>query len=116
MTGQLFWNLTAQQVAVSLLLISCGAAVVMIPFGHYVIAGWNAKRKDIMDGFNAQARLEYFKMFCRSSPIPTVENVSAEFMKFHARLYGRRYFVMPGLLLLLLTLTGVVIVTLTGLD
>jgi hypothetical protein len=116
MTGQLFWNLTAQQVAVSLLLIVCGTAVVMIPFGHYVSVGWRAKRKDIMDGFNAEARLEYFKMFCRSSPIPTLENAPAEFTKFHAKWYGRRFFVMPGLLLLLLTLTGVVLVTMTGLD
>lgn len=114
--GQLFWNLTAQQVSVCLLLIFCGTAVVMIPFVHYVIAGWSAKRKDIMDGFDAEARFEYFKMFCRSRPIPTLENAPAEFTKFHARWYGRRYFIMPGILLLLLSFTGVAVVTLTGLD
>jgi len=112
----IFWNLTAQQFAVCLLLVFCGTAVVMIPFVHYVIVGWSAKRKDIMDGFDADARLEYFKMFCRGSPIPSLQNASSEFMKFHAKWYGRRYYVMPGLLLLLLTVTGVVVVTLTGLD
>jgi hypothetical protein len=109
-------NLTVQQLSVCLLLMFCGTAVVMIPFAHYVIAGWSAKRKDIMDGFDAESRLEYFKMFCRSSPIPTLEDAPAEFEKFHARWYGRRYYIMPGLLLLLLTVTGVMVVTLTGLD
>jgi hypothetical protein len=113
---QLFGNLTMQQISVFLLLLFCGTAVVMIPLAHYVIAGWSAKRKDIMDGFNADARLAYFQMFCRSSPIPTLQNASAEFTKFHAKWYGRRYFIMPGLLLLLLSFTGVGVVTLTGLD
>jgi hypothetical protein len=112
----LFWNLTTKQVAVCLLLISCGTAVVIIPFAHYLVAGWRAKRKDIMDGFDAKARLEYFKMFCRGSPIPTPENASAEFTKFHAKWYGRRYFIVPGLLLLTLSFTMVSVITLTGLD
>jgi hypothetical protein len=69
-----------------------------------------------MDGFGSEARLEYFKMFCRSSPTPALEEASAEFTKLHARWYGRRYFIMPGLLLFLLTFTGVSIVILTNLD
>ena len=45
------------------LLIVVGLATMMAPFFAYVIVGWKAKRKDIMDGFDKDARLAYFKMF-----------------------------------------------------
>jgi hypothetical protein len=70
-------------------LILIGTFVVMTPVIHFIIAGWAAKRKDIMDGFDANARLEYFKMFGRSFTCTTPEAAVAEFLHFHSRWYGR---------------------------
>jgi hypothetical protein len=97
-------------------LVFCGASVMYIPVLHYLIAGWAAKRKDIMDGFDADARDLYFKMFGRTAAFGTKEVACREFERFHSRWYGRRFFIGPVLLLFLITVTGVVEVAVTGLD
>lgn len=97
-------------------LISIGTFVVMTPVVHFIIAGWAAKRKDIMDGFDDNARLEYFKMFGRSVACSSAAEAATEFIKFHSRWYGRRYFIAPFVLLFLTSAIGVAAIAATGLN
>jgi hypothetical protein len=97
-------------------LIFIGTFVVMTPVIHFIIAGWAAKRKDIMDGFDANARLEYIKMFGRSISCQSATEAATEFIRFHSRWYGRRYFIAPFILLFLTSAIGVFAVASTGLN
>ena len=42
---------------ICIVIISAGVALLMMPLLRYIVVGWRAKRKDIMDGLNADARL-----------------------------------------------------------
>jgi len=109
--------MNVEQMISCALLVLCGTLIIMIPFSHYVVAGWSARRKDIMDGFDADACVEYFKMFGRSGTTPLQrDQAESQFLMFHARWYGRRFFAMPGVLLLLISLIGVAWLVFTGLD
>jgi hypothetical protein len=98
------------------ILIFIGTFVVMTPVIHFIIAGWAAKRKDIMDGFDANARFEYFRMFGRSIRCTSADTAAIEFEQFHSRWYGRRYFIAPFILLFLTILIGVSTIASTGLN
>jgi hypothetical protein len=100
----------------ALVLIFIGTFVVMTPVIHYIIVGWAAKRKDILDGFDANARLEYFKMFGRSISCTNSQDAVIEFVQFHSRWYGRRYFIAPFILLFLTSAIGVSAIAFTGLN
>lgn len=90
------------------LLIFVGVATLMAPFIRYVTIGWRAKRKDIMDGLGADARLAYFKMFSRSGQIPDASTASTAFENLYFEWYGRKLFIVPGALL---SLAGTIAVT-----
>jgi hypothetical protein len=66
-----------------------------------------------MDGLNADARVAYFKMFNRSSPPPA--DAYAAFDHLYTKWYGRKYFIAPGLLLILVAAISVIVIVLTGL-
>lgn len=104
-----------QSGAVCVLLIFIGTATMMAPLIHYVIVGWQAKRKDIMDSLNADACLLYFKMFSPAEVPDSLEKAAPAFERLYKRWYGRQFFVVPGLLLFLTAVTAVAIVTLTAL-
>ncbi|HEX4240172.1 MAG TPA: hypothetical protein VHZ53_02095 [Steroidobacteraceae bacterium] len=99
-----------------IVLIMCGTAVIIIPFAHYFVAGWRARRKDIMDGFDADACVAYFQMFARTEPVPAPGDAIRQFDRFHRRWYGRRFFVAPGCILLVVSTAGVAWIALAGLD
>jgi hypothetical protein len=94
---------------VAAFLVALALAVLLAPVIRYVIAGWRAKRNDIMDGLDADARLAYFQMFCRTACPPSPDLASKAFESMYAKGFGRRYFVVP---LILLSLVGCVAVTL----
>jgi hypothetical protein len=98
---------------ICIVMISAGVALLIIPLLRYIVVGWRAKRKDIMDGLNADARLAYFQMFSRTESLPSAANASAEFERLYARWYGRRFFVAPSLLLLLVGVTAITLVVFT---
>jgi hypothetical protein len=104
-----------QKVIVCGLLIFIGTAAMMMPLIHYVIVGWQAKRKDIMDGLNPNACLLYFKMFSPTEVPESPEKAVPAFEQLYERWYGRKFFVVPGFLLFLTTVTAVAVVTLTAL-
>jgi hypothetical protein len=102
-------------VSVGGLLIVCGIGVLIIPVIHYVWAGWSARRKDIMDGFDHDARVAYFQMFGRSELVIPVD-ASKAFLAFHSRWYGRRFFFIPSLLFLAVGGSVVVGIALSGMQ
>ena len=95
------------------LLIVVGLATMMAPFFAYVIVGWKAKRKDIMDGFDKNARLAYFKMFSPAEEDLTLETAAVRFETLYSQWYGRRFFWIPGILLFVVTSIEVTFVVLT---
>ena len=105
-----------QNIVVFALLILIGTGALMLPLLRYLCIGWEAKRKDILDGLSRSARLEYFKMFCRSNPPPEESKISTEFEKLYDKWYGRRFFWAPGLLLFLVGIVAVTTVVFTGLN
>ena len=106
----------SSELLVALLLISVGTSILLAPVCRYVVVGWKAKRKDIMDGLDSKARLAYFKMFNPSEARPQSEAAaSAAFESLYAQWYGRRYFVVPTLLFLLVGLSGVTLAVFTAL-
>jgi hypothetical protein len=107
--------MTSDKTAICYLLIFAETAAIMLPLIRYVWVGWKAKRKDIMDGLSADARLAYFKMFIRDGKERTPAQASAEFEALYEQWYGRRFFLLPGLLLLLVALLGSTLVTFSAL-
>ena len=105
--------LDPEKAIIVLLLIVAGLTLLMMPLLRYVIVGWRAKRKDIMDGLDADARKAYFKMFSRSAPTPDPQSASDEFERLYTRWYGRRFFLLPGLLFGLVGFITVTLVVLT---
>ncbi|WP_342619799.1 hypothetical protein [Rhodoferax sp. GW822-FHT02A01] len=98
---------------ICIFLIAVGTCVLMTPVLRYICYGWLAKRKDIMDGLNDDARQAYFEMFSRGSETPKAGNASKAFEDFHFKWYGRKYFAWPTLLLFLVSVSAVTLVTLT---
>jgi hypothetical protein len=109
-------DFTNEKIWVCALLISIGTFSLLMPLIRYSTIGWKAKRQDIMDGLDATARVCYFAMFSRSGNPPTEANASAAFEQLYTKWYGRRFFLVPGLLLFAVGLIVVSVVTLTGLN
>lgn len=99
--------------ATALMLI--GAAGILLPPLRYLNAGWSAKRKDIMDGLNTNARRAYFEMFARSEPQPVGNDAHQQFEELYSRWFGRQHFILPLALLSAVVLTAVSALVLTGL-
>src|SRR5580704_2765091 len=99
--------------AFAVLLILLGETALVGPLIRYLIVGWEAKRRDIMNGLSTDARLSYFAMFQRDRHPPTRGHVDHEFERLYSRWYGRRYFIAPAVLL---ALTGAVVVALAVLN
>jgi hypothetical protein len=91
----------------SSLIIIAATLMLILPLLRYVIVGWQAKRNDIMEGLDADARLAYFEMFCRNCGPQDLNTVSAEFEKLYYKWYGRSFFLVPGILLFLVGLIEV---------
>jgi hypothetical protein len=90
--------LDATQVAIFCAVFAIGLTGLLMPFGRYLITGWLAKRDDILDGLDADARVAYFTMFIRTGPPPDRNAAMVEFDRFYRRWYGRWHFLGPGLL------------------
>lgn len=104
-------------VGFAIFLIAVGITAMVFPVLHYLRVGWHAKRRDIMSGFNPEARIAYRERFCRDLPgslkprkSGTAEN---EFEDMYTKWYGRRFYVLPTFLLTLVTATAVTLVVLT---
>lgn len=85
----------------ALLLVLVLVCVLLMPVVRYFFLGWHAKREDIMDGLSPDARLKYFDMFCKNDGITKPEVAFAEMNVMYTRWYGRRLFLAPIFLLLI---------------
>lgn len=103
------------KIATCTVLIFAGTAALITPLLRYVIVGWRAKRQDIMDGLDAESRLCYFKMFIRNGVKPDLDTASRAFEQLYSQSYGRRFFLVPGLLLFLVGSLAVTAVVPSGL-
>lgn len=108
--------MNAQKVAVCIVLILCITATLVLPLMHYLAIGWRARRKDIMDGLSAEARRVYFAMFSQSEPLPNPDQAAQQFEKLYSSWYGRRFYIFPGVLLLLVGTVEATLVVFTALS
>jgi hypothetical protein len=97
-------------------LAAVGIAGLMIPFLRYVVTGWEAKRKDVMDGLTTEALNAYFETFDRSGATSSAAKKTERFEQLYLKWYGRRFFLVPGLLLSFVTLIVVTLADFTNLD
>jgi hypothetical protein len=104
------------QVTVITVLISSATLVLVLPLLQYVAAGWRARRSEIMDGLSADARYAYFRMFIQSKERPTREEAFKKFEEMYTHWYGRRFFAVPGILLLVVGGSAAAIEVMTALQ
>ena len=100
--------------AFCVLLILLGVSAMIAPVLHYLIYGWEAKRRDIMDGLGADARLQYFRMFRRVGAQPTqAADASTKFELLYTEWYGRKFFCFPTILFCCSSVISVALVIFT---
>lgn len=87
--------------------------VLIQPMLRFVMVGWAAKRKEILDALTPNACRIYFEMFSGCGRVPPLEKAAIEFARLYDRWYGRRYFIIPGILLLLSGATAIAAVVYT---
>jgi hypothetical protein len=66
-----------------------------------------------MDGLGPDARIAYFQMFKRNLPTPARDEASEKFDALYSDFYGRKFFLLPGILLFLIGLITTASVTYT---
>lgn len=99
--------------ALVVLLMTIVVAMPLAPLARYLGVGWYLKRSDIVDGLSASSIRMYFRMFDKS----IAANLDSDHDAFHAftrmyeRGYGRRYFILPSLLLFMTVTLGAALVT-----
>jgi hypothetical protein len=108
--------MSTKQMAVIAVLIACGTLTLIVPLLQYVTVGWRARRNDIMDGFSTDARCIYFQMFMPCEPQPSRDMASKKFDKMYTHWYGRRFFIVPGILLVVIGGAAVTAIVLTALQ
>ena len=113
-------------VSISIALILLATAVAVAPILRYLILGWSAKRADIMDSQNEEARRAYFEMFSRNTEFPDGSHkkrvrtetaadsdrakaekqsgVYTAFENLYTKWYGRRLFTTPLVLFIIVSL------------
>src|SRR5581483_9290354 len=69
----------------------------LLPLITFVAVGWKVRKDDIVNGFSTAAIVAYFRAF---HPQKTVSagDAAQEFERYYSTQYGRRRFVLPGIL------------------
>lgn len=105
------------QAFVCVYVILLGIAILLVPPMRYVLVGWAAKRKDIMDGLGLKSRIAYFQMFSKSSEyakeVEGPVDIFNEFEALYEKWYGRRLFFTPVAVVALTTAIAVTAVVFT---
>ena len=108
-------DLSGRQWLVCHLVITASITMLIAPLFRYALLGWKAKQRDIMDGFDPRAIRAYFGMFSRGSLPPEGQEV-AEFEKMYTKWYGRRFFILPGIILFVVGYLAIAMVVYTAMD
>lgn len=100
----------------SFALIAIALTGVAAPMLAYATVGWRAKRNDVLDSLTPEARFAYFRMFCRGSSRPADAQAAVQaFETMYGRWYGRRFYLLPCVLLLLAATAAITSVVTTSL-
>ena len=68
------------------------------PIVHYLRYGWAPKRREILDNFTDEGIERYFLLFFPAR-YSAEENLKTDFTSFYDRRFGRKHFIIPGILL-----------------
>lgn len=92
------------------LAILIGVLVPVTPVLVFIIVGWRVKKNEIMDGLTKDAKQKYFEMFSLSS-LQGKTAREMDFGEFYSLWYGRRFYILPvALLVLVLAFASTVVV------
>ena len=92
-----------------LLAIVIGVMVPLTPVLVFIIVGWRVKKNEIMDGLTKEAGQKYFEMFSLSSLRGRTAR-EMDFGDFYSLWYGRRFYILPvALLVLVLTFVSILV-------
>lgn len=69
------------------------------PVFCYLRSGWALKCKEILDNFTDKGIEKYFSLFFPARDKTIKENLKVDFSDFYDRRFGRKHFIIPGLLL-----------------
>jgi hypothetical protein len=103
------------QMIVAVVLIISVEAAILFPLIHYLMSGWDIKRKDIVDGMGENACLVYFKMFCRNGNAPSPNDACNQFTDLYHTDYGRPKYLIPSILLFTISIISVTLVVFSAL-
>lgn len=88
----------------------------LIPSMIYLISTWKIKFDNLMAVFNKDALKFYFERFFPSQAIPSDEKIKEEFEKICCDNYGRKKYVIPLILLGIISALGMLMITSNLLD
>ena len=80
-------------------------SLLFAPIIHYLRYGWAPKRTEILDNFTGEGIKKYFSLFfpardsAEQNHNSTEENLKTDFTSFYDRRFGRKHFIIPGILL-----------------
>lgn len=80
------------------------ALVLLItPIIHYVLTGWTARREQILAGFKDEGIRYYFCLFYPAD-VEIGDDPHAALARFYDRQFGRQHFILPGAVLLVVSI------------
>jgi len=83
--------------------VAISTVIIITPILRYVRAGWGTKRDDIMNSIDDSSKKIYLEKFEKCHAKDTVDAKSKFGLIYHSR-FGRRYFIVPLLLLFVLVI------------
>src|SRR5437867_4200203 len=90
----LWWSSSVLGAILTVLLL----ALLLAPPLVHLRAGWPARRAEIVDALSEEAVRRYFQQFFPTVPVPA-QGITAFFEAHYNRRYGRRFYVLPFLIL-----------------
>ena len=93
---------------VLLIYLLCGlaGAMVLVPLALYLLRPWATRRDKLLSNLTDQSLMLYYRQFYPSFK-PTLATVIADFKEYFHKHFGRRFYVLPTVLLATLTIASV---------
>ncbi|MGY4511171.1 hypothetical protein [Bradyrhizobium sp. USDA 3650] len=100
----------SHDVVVPLLIDILLTALLLQPLNHFVVHEWRRKQEEVNNSLDTQAKRTYLAVFWNRAPeaatvdpvIETKSDVDAEFDELYQRWYGRRRFIAPIIILVVI--------------
>lgn len=75
--------------------------LLMAPIARYVLVGWDIKRREIFDNFDAKSKILYLRKFSKLTT--TEQDVDEHFDRLYNDRYGRKFYITPSIIVLLVS-------------